>query len=254
MSVGTPRSPVEQLLAEGIAQVQQGELFAKAAADPLDQDFEPLDQAQQASDAAYQDDEDDHDDQGSDPDADDDEDGTDPDADPDDDGEDQDDDAGAQPGGVVAKADGGFIDAMPLLRALDDKFDQILTRLDQFEGMQGEVSQLRGQVTTLAKSVQASTQGTLTIARAIAPHVDAPVMSKSQQAQAQRGARVPTSYTQAPDFAGSDDVYAKAEKACDQGLMTVSDVSLLNGVINSRGIEGAREALPRIFQTLKEVK
>lgn len=241
------RNVVNELLAEGMAQVQQGEAFAKAAQDPLDEDFNDLDDARRDSDTAHDENDASNPEPGS-TDPDDDDEDTDPDDDEDDQGEDSDPDA---QGDQFSKADGDYIDAFPLLQALDQKYDLLLARMEGLLTISQDVNSLRSQVGTIAKAVQASAQGTMTLAKAIAPHVDGPMPSKSRQARAY----APTSVDLNP--AGTDDpnaVFAKAEKAAERGLITAGDVSLLNGVTNSRGVQGARAALPQLFSIIEEVK
>ncbi|WP_241900035.1 hypothetical protein [Deinococcus sp. UR1] len=235
-----------------MAQVQQSEAFAKAAQDPLDEDFSDLDDARAQSDAANASNtpDDDQDDQadGTDPD------GTDPDDDDEDDTDDDEDDTDpdGQGAGQFSKADGGdFVDAMPLLQAMDRKYDLILARMEGLLSLADDVNGLRGQIGTLAKAVQASAQGTMTIAKAIAPHADAPLPSKSRQARTYAPTGVDLTPTGSTDPSA---LFAKAEKAAERGLITAGDVSLLNGVTNSRGVEGARAALPQLFSIIEEVK
>lgn len=238
------RDAVAELLEEGMAQVARGETFAKAAQDPLDSDFEGLDDARQASDAAHDEDDQDAAGQG--------QDGDDADLDDGEDGnegeQDDDEDEDGEGAPAFAKAEsGGFVDAMPLLQELDRK----LERLEALGLLFEEVQTIKGQVTTLAKAVQATAQGTLTLAKAVAPHVDAPLPPRSQQARV----TVPTTTTVQPT--GTTDagtVFAKAEQAAADGRISAGDMALMNGVINSRGVAGAREALPQLFSIIEEEK
>ena len=237
---GNQRSAVEQLIAEGMAQVQGGATLAKAAQDQLDKDFKPLTDAQAASDAAQDDDEDgikdseQSDDQG---------DGAKEDADTDDseqgddqgDTESDDDDQGE---GEVAKADGDFIDAMPLLEALDQKLGVITDRLGGVGLLFDEVNALKGVVGKMAKAIEDQASGTLLIAKAVSPHLDAPLPPKSK-------VRVPTAQA-APATITPSAFFAKAEQAMSAGKLGPSDISLLNAVVNSKGVDGARSALPQL--------
>ncbi|ABW35095.1 hypothetical protein Dgeo_3054 (plasmid) [Deinococcus geothermalis DSM 11300] len=235
------RNAVAALIEEGMAQVQQGETFAKAAQDPLDQDFEGLDEARASSDAAHEEDQDDSDGADNTDAADaDDEDEADGD---DDDSDDDEDDADDAPGeGRLSKADGDWVDAMPLLEAIDRKYDLILERLGGMNLLYEEVQGIKGQVGTLAKAVQSSAQGTLTLAKAIAPHADAPLPPKSKRVA------VPTAIMSKADADESPAVFfAKAEQALTAGRIGVSDLALLNGTVNTRGLAGARAALPQLF-------
>lgn len=226
------QSAIEQLLAEGMAEIAEGETLAKAAQDQLDEDFKGLNATQKpAPDADDDDDQDDEDLDG-------------PDSEHEDD-EDQDDDDDDDGSPKMSKA-AGVIDAMPLLASIDDKFGEVKDLLAGVGFLVQKVNSLEAQVTTLAKSVQAQANGTLMIAKAVAPNLDAPVRPPSKRAV------VPTAYT--PTEMSKEQVIAKCEQAVELGKLDLDTSMLVMGMVNANGVDGAKAQLPRTFEILEGMK
>lgn len=240
------RNAIEELLAQGMQDIEQSFLMAKAAQPgspqdddedgDLDDDFKSFDQSRKASAAA----EGAQGDGGDDEDEDEDEDDEDGDSDwnggkpaPDAQGD------GAKPGkpGTFQKADSGFVDvdAGPLLQAIDDKLGGLLGRLETLEA----------QNATLAKAVQDSARGNLTIAKAVQGVMGQPMTPKSRQQ-----ARVPVAGTPAAGGQDRATVMSKAIQAVEANRLDVDSVAMLEELTNRHGVDAALAALPQVAQII----
>ena len=255
------KNEVEKLLAEGLAQLESSGVLAKAAQggkNPLDSDFSEFDQARNESDAHEDDDDSEGQDDGeggdgdSDTDADSDDqgdddgesdDGSDDDDSDDEDDSDSDSDAKKAPG-VIAKS----VDAMPLLEAIEGRLTEIV---GHNAALLADNASLRKQVRTLAKAVAGLSDGTQMIAKAVSGRMDTPLPPKHLRGKA----AVPTGVTtQVTSGLSAQQVFAKADKAVQDGLLDTTSMSLLNGMVNQFGVDNALAQLPQVHAVLKGVK
>lgn len=234
------RNAVDDLIAQGLAEIESGFTFAKAAQpdgerddDDLESDFAALDQARQASDQAKQqpapgnqaapapsplDDEDEEDD-----DLDDDE----------EDGEDGE--------GQMAKA----VNAWPLLQALDSKLELLPQLMQRVEKLESQNAALVEQNATLAKAVQDSARGSHTMAKAVAAALGQPALPKSKAARAQ----VPVAAQQSGGL-DRNTVMSKAVAAAEAGRLDVETVATLEVLTNSVGVDAAVAQMPAVQNIL----
>lgn len=236
----TTTRAVEALIREGEQELMNSLRFAKAAGNDeqeehdgdLDSDFDELDEARDESDAAHEEDESEEDegqDEGQDESEDEDED------------EGQDDDEGQE---QFSKAeDYETVDAGPLLEALDARLaeqgDMLSAVLEQNKVLAKAVQQLQTQGDTLAKAVQSSARATLAFAKAQQGAAELPLMPKSRA----QSVSIPTRKAGAPAV-DVNAVMAKAEEAVYDGRMAASQMSLLNTLANTHGMDAALEQFP----------
>ncbi len=248
----TKKTAVEALLDQSMQALEAamaGELdtLAKADRGNLDEDFKEFDQARQASDnaneAAGEDgmggpDEDDQDgtpDDGEDDETPDDEDTTPESGAPDD--EDTQEGAGGQKPGarpVFGKADQGgegFVDAAPVLEALDGRLDRLEGLLTRVVEDNAQLRQQNGALTqqnaVLAKAMQAVGRGTAQLMRVATGNLEQPALPKSKRVV------VPTQT--APTTVSRDAVLAKAEQFHRDGKLGLHDVSHIEYLVQGPG-------------------
>lgn len=244
----TTAKAVAALLREGEEAIRQSLTFAKAVTgeekeDPsdLDSDFEELDEAREESDAANEEQESDEDDQ----------DGDDGDQDEDDgdDGDHDEDDGDDDMEEAFAKAYED-VDATPLLEALDARLTEQSEMLGQLIAQNTTLAKavqgLQSQNATLAKAVQSNAEATLTFAKAQQGVADLPLTPKSRTAPT---VTVPTRAPGAP-ATDANAVMAKAEQAVYEGKMPASQMSLLNTLANTHGMDAALEQFPPAFREM----
>lgn len=244
------KNEVERLLAEGLAQLEASGTLAKAAQggnNPLDSDFDELDDAKSESDEHQDDDQDGKTGDGDDSDDDSDDDSGDDDSedDSDDDSDDDTDDsepAQPKPGGVVAKA----VDAMPLLEAIESRLGEIVAAND---ALRGENAELRTQLGVIAKAVTGLSDGTQMIAKAVSGRMDTPMKPRHLQGQK---VNVPTGTVTTTSLGmTAAEVFSKAEQAVEAGKLGTFQLSLLNGMVNQHGVDGALAQMPEVYAVLK---
>lgn len=236
------RNAVDDLIAQGLAEIESGFTFAKAAQpeaerddDDLDGDFAALDKARAASEQATQqpapgnqaapapsDDDEDEDDL-------------------DDLDDDEDEEGGEGQGGQMAKA----VNAWPLLQALDAKLELLPVLAQRVERLEAQNATLVEQNATLAKAVQEGARGSHTMAKAVAAALGQPALPKSKLARAQ----VPVSAQQASGL-DRNTVMSKAVAAVERGVLDVEAVATLEVLTNSVGVDAAVAQMPAIQSVL----
>jgi hypothetical protein len=252
------KNAVEELIAEGVASIEESFRMAKAAQPDgeqpkdegdLDGDFKDFDESRKASDAAEQDEDEeetgegegdnDANPQGQEGDGE-------SEGDPDANSDDKPDRNGGKPGeGKMAKADGGYVevDATEILASIDASLTGMVERITKLESSNADLARSNA---TLAKALQATASGQMTMAKAMQTAMGQPLTPKTR-------AVVPIREAQpAAQVSGQNrkTVMAKALQACDEGRISIEDVGTLEILTNASGIDNALAQLPRVAEEI----
>jgi hypothetical protein len=252
-----PKKTVAQLMLEAEDALNRSLKLAKAAqseddgepGSDLDGDHDELDQATAESDAAQEESEDGEGEAGDDTDETDSPDSDEEDGEEEDDGEDS-------PAGTMAKSvdGGGFMDAGELLTNIAGHLSDITAHM---EHQNAEISHLRRENRTLAKAVQAQSQGTLLMVKAQQVVGSMPILPPSRQANRAARVTVPTSVNTPPASAGAQDnavratkIMAKAQQLASESRIPSQAVAFYHELFRSMPVDAALNTMTSDEQAL----